>query len=191
MREKTKSPGIIKTGIVLFLITGIAALILASVNNVTAPMIAANETEKQMTAMTKVLPDAGNFEELTDAVKSEDVLGIYAGNKDDETVGYAVLVESMGYGGAISMVVGVDLDGKITGIDITNQSETPGLGANCAKDEFKNQFVGKTSEITVAKNNAKENQIDAITSATITSKAVTKGVNIAVEAVKNIEGGNE
>ena len=191
MRKKTKSPGIIKTGIVLFLITGIAALILASVNNVTAPMIAANETEKQMTAMTKVLPDAGNFEELTDAVKSEDVLGIYAGNKDDETVGYAVLVESMGYGGAISMVVGVDLDGKITGVDITNQSETPGLGANCAKDEFKNQFVGKTSEITVAKNNAKENQIDAITSATITSKAVTKGVNIAVEAVKNIEGGNE
>ena len=191
MRKKTKSPGIIKTGIVLFLITGIAALILASVNNVTAPMIAANETEKQMTAMTKVLPEAGNFEELTDAVKSEDVLGIYAAKNGDETVGYAVLVESMGYGGAISMVVGVDLDGKITGIDITNQSETPGLGANCAKDEFKNQFVGKTSEITVAKNNAKENQIDAITSATITSKAVTKGVNIAVEAVKNIEGGNE
>ena len=191
MRKKTKSPGIIKTGIILFLITGIAALILASVNNITAPMIAANETEKQMTAMTTVLPDAEKFDELTDVVKIDGVFGIYAGKNGDETVGYAVLVESMGYGGAISMVVGVDLDGKITGIDITNQSETPGLGANCAKDEFKNQFVGKTSEITVAKNNAKENQIDAITSATITSKAVTKGVNIAVEAVKNIEGGNE
>ena len=191
MREKTKSPGIIKTGIILFLITGVAALILASINNVTAPIIAANETEKQMTAMTNVLPDAENFEELIDVVKAEGVFGIYAGKNGDETVGYAVLVESMGYGGAISMVVGVDMEEKITGVDITNQSETPGLGANCAKDEFKNQFVGKTSEITVAKNNAKENQIDAITSATITSKAVTKGVNIAVEAVKNIEGGNE
>ena len=191
MRKKTKSPGIIKTGIILFLITGIAALILASVNNITAPMIAANETEKQMTAMTTVLPDAEKFDELTDVVKIDGVFGIYAGKNGDETVGYAVLVESMGYGGAISMVVGVDMEEKITGVDITNQSETPGLGANCAKDEFKNQFVGKTSEITVAKNNAKENQIDAITSATITSKAVTKGVNIAVEAVKNIEGGNE
>ena len=191
MRKKTKSSGIIKTGIVLFLITGIAALILASVNNITAPMIAANETEKQMTAMTTVLPDAEKFDELTDVVKIDGVFGIYAGKNGDETVGYAVLVESMGYGGAISMVVGVDMEEKITGVDITNQSETPGLGANCAKDEFKNQFVGKTSEITVAKNNAKENQIDAITSATITSKAVTKGVNIAVEAVKNIEGGNE
>lgn len=191
MHKKTKSPGIIKTGIILFLITGIAALILASVNSVTAPMITANETEKQMTAMTTVLPEADKFEELTEDIKSENVLGIYAGKKDKKTVGYAVLVESMGYGGAISMVVGVDKDNKITGIDITSQSETPGLGANCSNEEFKNQFIGKTSEITVVKNNAKDNQIDAITSATITSKAVTNGVNIAVEAVKSIEGGNK
>ena len=191
MRKKTKSSGIIKTGIVLFLITGIAALILASVNSVTAPMIAENETKKQMTAMTTVLPDAEKFDELADVAKDNGILGIYEGKKADETVGYAVLVESMGYGGAISMVVGVDLEDKITGIDITSQSETPGLGANCTKDEFKNQFTGKTSEITVVKSNSKDNQIDAMTSATITSKAVTKGVNAAVDAVKAIEGGNE
>ena len=191
MRKKTKSSGIIKTGIVLFLITGIAALILASVNSVTAPMIAENETKKQMTAMTTVLPDAEKFDELADVAKDNGILGIYEGKKVDETVGYAVLVESMGYGGAISMVVGVDLEDKITGIDITSQSETPGLGANCTKDEFKNQFTGKTSEITVVKSNSKDNQIDAMTSATITSKAVTKGVNAAVDAVKAIEGGNE
>ena len=191
MRKKTKSSGIIKTGIVLFLITGIAALILASVNSVTAPMIAENETKKQMTAMTTVLPDAEKFDELADVAKDNGILGIYEGKNADKTVGYAVLVESMGYGGAISMVVGVDLEDKITGIDITSQSETPGLGANCTKDEFKNQFTGKTSEITVVKSNSKDNQIDAMTSATITSKAVTKGVNAAVDAVKAIEGGNE
>lgn len=67
---------------------------------------------------------------------------------------------------------------------ITSQSETAGLGANCTKDEFKDSFKGKSAEITVVKNGAKNNQIDALTSATITSKAVTRGVNAAIEAAK-------
>ena len=75
-------------------------------------------------------------------------------------------------------------------IDITGQSETPGLGANCVREDFKAQFAGKKLGISVVKRNAKDNEIDAISSATITSKAVTKGVNDALEAVESfpIEG---
>ena len=104
-------------------------------------------------------------------------------------MGYVVLAEPKGYGGAISLVVGIDNDLTVTGIDITNQSETPGLGANCQNPEFMGQFKGKTSGIAVVKGTASGNQIDAITSSTVTSKAVTKGVNDALLAAKMVKEG--
>ena len=87
------------------------------------------------------------------------------------------------------MIVGVDNDLKVTGVEIISQSETAGLGAKCTEDGFKAQFVGKTENIAVTKNGAKDNEIDAITSATITSKAVTKGVNDAISVVKEAKEG--
>lgn len=174
---------ILKIGVILFLITAISAGVLAAVNSLTAPVIKANAEKKQNEAMAKVLPEAQSFE----LIELENLTGSATAVYSAKDAGYVVLCEPNGYGGAISMAVGVKKDGTVSGIDIISQSETAGLGANCTKDEFKAQFAGKTSGITVSKNGAKDNQIDAISSATITSKAVTKGVNDALDAVAGLE----
>mgnify|MGYP004506649355 CR=1 FL=1 len=188
MLKKSDIPNIIKTAVILFLITGIAALILAVVNNFTAPIIAENSAKKQAAAMQNVLKDAEFSEEnLAENVDDPEISEIYKAQKDGSAAGYVVMVNPNGYNGAISMVVGIDAEGKVSGIDIISQSETAGLGANCVKDEFKDQFVGKSGEISVVKNDPKDNEIDAITSATITSKAVTSGVNKALAAAEKLE----
>lgn len=177
---------IVKVGFILFAITAFAALVLAIVNSFTAPVIAENNKRAQDIAMKKVLPEAENFEQLEYLNDGKDsVREIYSGGG----AGVVVKVSPNGYGGKIDMVVGVDADYKVTGIEIIAQTETAGLGTNCTKDSFKAQFVGKTDSIKVVKSGAKDNEIDAISSATITSKAVAKGVNEAVLAAKNIAGG--
>ena len=177
---------IIRVGLILFAITASAALVLAGVNEVTAPVIEKQEELKMQEAMTEVLPceNSDAFEEI-DAELSENtcVKQIYKNND-----GYVVMASPKGYGGEISMAVGIDNDLTVTGISIISQSETAGLGAKSTEKEWQSQFVGKTENIEVAKNGAKGNQIDAISSATITSKAVTRGVNEAIAAVKEIGG---
>ncbi len=191
MLKKSDIPQIIKVSIILFLITGISAFILAYANKVTKPLIDENNRIKQETAMKKVMPDAESFEENTGYIAEENavVKKVYDAKAGGENVGYAVLSEPVGYGGAISMVVGISTDGVVTGLDITKQTETAGLGANCTNPEFTGKFEGKTAGIEVVKGTPGENQIDAMTSATVTSKAVTGGVNAAIDAVKTIEEG--
>ncbi len=183
MENKKTVTEVIKVAVILFAITAIAAAILAVVNEITAPVIKENEIKIQEDAMRKVLPDATEFT-LMDFEKDEasTVTEIY---KSD--AGFAVKVEPNGYGGPISIIVGVDNDLKVTGIDIISQNETAGLGAKCTESSFQEQYKGKTENIVVSKSGAKGNEIDAITSATITSKATTKGVNEAIEAVKKIK----
>lgn len=172
---------IIKIGLILFMITAASAGILAVVNGMTAPVIAANNEKKRDEAMARVLPEATGFVQ-TDYAPNDisSVTAVYSA----ENEGYVVLCEPNGYGGAISMVVGIKPDGTVSGVDITSQSETAGLGANCTKEEFRNRFIGKTAGVKVKKNGAGDNEVDAISSATITSKAVTKGVNDALEAAE-------
>lgn len=176
---------IIRVGLVLFAITAISALLLAVVNEFTAPVIAKNREEKQLSAMRTVLPGATELYELDfDAADGSSVTAVY--KADGENGGYAVTAAPNGYGGEISLVVGIDYEGKVTGVDVISQSETPGLGANCTGEEFKSRYVGKTAGVTVVKGGIGENTVDAITSATITSKAVTRGVNDALAAVDKI-----
>lgn len=177
---------ILRVGVILFAITAVAAAILATVNGFTAPVIAENNKKTQEAAMKAVLPEASEFEEVEfTPEENSTVTEIYRGGD----AGVVVTVNPNGYGGAISMVVGIDNEYKVTGVEIISQSETAGLGSNCTKEEFKSQFLGKTSDITVVKSGASGNQIDAISSATITSKAVTKGVNEAISTVKSMRGG--
>jgi len=183
MLNKSEKKEIAKVGAILFLITAIASGLLAYVNSVTAPVIAKNEQEKQQNAMRVVLPQAQGFEEknlLSDKMDST-VTGVYKSSND---AGYVVTAAPIGYGGEISIVVGISKDGKVSGVNITSQSETAGLGAKCTDEEFLLQFLGKEENISVVKGKASNNQISAISSATITSKAVTSGVNSAVKAVK-------
>lgn len=191
MLKKEDVLNIIKVGLILFVITAVSALVLAAVNSMTAPVIAENEAKKQSEAMRTVLPDAKEFsdENLFEGIENKVVSAVYeAKDENGETAGYAVMANPNGYGGAISMVVGINPDMSVSGIDIISQSETAGLGAKCVNDDFKSQFGGKTAGITVSKNGGGENSIDAISSATITSNAVTSGVNASIEAVTELIG---
>lgn len=187
-KEASQTSEIIKTGMVLFAITAVAALALAVINTITAPIIQVNNIEKTNVSMKNVMQTAEKFEKIelsedTDKIITE----IYnAVDSDGNTVGACVCVSPNGYGGAIDMVVGVGNDGKVTGVDIINQSETAGLGSKSTEPEFKDQYIGKGTITKVVKAGAKEDEINAISSATITSKAVTTGVNTAVAVAEEL-----
>lgn len=112
----------------------------------------------------------------TDIVSDSDVQYI---------IGYVAVASSKGYGDNIQIMIGVNLNLEITGIEILSQSETAGLGANCENTSWLAQFVGKSGTLAVSKDGG---DIDAITAATITSRAVTSAVNKALAQVAEIEG---
>lgn len=175
-----KSKEIIKVGFILFVITALSALLLAFANKITAPIIAENNRIKTEEAMRLVLPEAETFTKAgIDGVDE-----VYIGNVGDNFVGVCVVSSANGYGGAVKVMTGISAEGEVTGIDILGHSETPGLGANAEKPEFKSQFAGKTTGIGVSRGKATGNEINAMSGATITSKAVTEAVNKALEAAQ-------
>lgn len=187
---ESKAKSIIKTGLILFAITAVSALLLAVVNGVTAPIIESNSIEKTNASMRSVFKDAKDFVKVErDADTDKTVTEIYlAKDESSATIGACICVSPNGYGGAIDMVVGVGADTRVTGVDIISQSETAGLGAKAVEEEFRNQFIGKGIVNKVVKSNAeaKDDEINAITSATITSKAVTDGVNTAISETERV-----
>lgn len=185
---------IIKPGRALFIITAVVSLLLAVANGMTAPVIAQNEIIAKKEAMSKVLPG------VTDNNFSDDVLVEYEkgivsyniGYAGDEIYGYAVLVSVKGYGGEINMLVGMKADRTVEGVSIISHNETPGLGANATNKKFTNQYIGKRGILGVTKSGSpKDSEIEAMTSATITSKAVTYGVNLATEYITKLSNWGE
>lgn len=176
---------IIKTAVSLFLICAVAAGLLAFINSVTAPMIAENNAKTAEEAKRAVLPEATEFTEMTDA----DGNIYYKGTTASATAGYVFTTSASGYGGAVEVMTGIDTEGNVTGISILTLNETPGLGMNAAKTSFTSQYSGKTGPFTVTKDNPGDNEIRAITSATITSSAVTNAVNEAIEIFNAVKEG--
>ena len=162
----------------LLLISAIVAGLLGLVNYVTADRIAALNAEKTAVSMQEVLP-AGSYTELGYSGEDSTVATIY----EAEGQGYVVEVIPSGFGGEIDMVVGVSNEGTVTGVAIISMSETSGLGANATKESFRSQYIGKTGTQAVSKDGG---EIDALTGATITSRAVTRGVNSALAAVEEL-----
>lgn len=168
----------------LFVIALVATLLLALVNGFTAEKIAAAAAQAEAEARQEVMSSATSFEEKDGYYEALDASGNLVGYVFNE------IGPSKGYGGNVAVTVGIDVNGVVTGVvpgDISN--ETPGLGQNANKASWLAQFVGKDGEIAVVKNSASGNQINAITSATITSNAVTSGVNQALAKFAEIGGG--
>jgi electron transport complex protein RnfG len=171
----------------LLLIALVCSAVLGAVNAVTYDKIAELETAARDEAMAQVLPFASSFEDKTAFLETyptdETVRSVFAA-KDGagNTVGTAVVVAPKGFGGEITMIVGIGSGGTVTGVVITEISETPGLGMNATEDSFLSQFAGKSGSLSVVKSGANDNQINAITGATITSRAVTNGVLAAMKA---------
>lgn len=176
---------IIRVGLILFAITAIAAFLLAFANKITAPLIEINNKLKTEESMKVVMENAETFVPCDYA--GDEVNEVYfAKDSSGALIGLCVVSAENGYGGAVNVMIGIGLDGKVTGIDIISHSETPNLGSNADKDEFKNQYIGKTSGITAVKGNAEDNEISAMSGATVTSKAVTAAVNNALSVAEKI-----
>lgn len=176
--KKSSAKEILIPTLVLFLIALISTLLLGLVNNVTKDRIAAEQAASEAEARESVFTQAANFDEKTIDGQTYYV----AKDKSGNVLGYVFNTSNKGYGGQVTATVGVDINGKVTGVvpgDLSN--ETPGLGQTATKPSFLKQFVGKSGTLSVVKNGPKDNEIQALTSATITSTAVTNDVNNATE----------
>lgn len=190
-REQKKE--ILNLALILFTITAITALALSFVNAMTSSRIAQQRQLAVEQAMSTVLP-AESYEKLDiDALELDTVVGeVYvAKDASDAALGHCVKVSPLGFGGEIQVVVGVDNENKVTGVDIVAMSETPGLGTKAKNAEFLNQFSDKTGVIKVVTGeaSAEDNEVSAITGATVTSKAVAAGIQAALDSANKIKGG--
>ena len=186
---------LIKNALVLFVITLVAGVSLGFVYQVTKEPIAYQAELAQIKANQAVFPDAANFEDVAlDDATVEKILSNADYNKIQinsakkavdsagAELGYVIQVTSGGYGDNIVFTVGITNEGSVNGISLISINETPGLGMNAEK-VLVPQFAGKpAAQFVVTKNAAaSDSEISAISGATITSKAVTYGVNAAVE----------
>ncbi len=180
---KQNKNDILKPVAVLLAICIIIPLALSLTNKITEKRISELELKTQKSAMAELI-EADSYTEHT--LGEEDPISYTKAIKDDKTVGFIFVTNAKGYsGGNVSVMTAIEPDGKIKAVKILDVSgETPGLGQNAAKESFYSQFSGKTKEIKVVKESPDEdnNEIKAITGATITSKAVTNAVNEATEA---------
>lgn len=183
---------IIKSCLVLCIISSVCVTALAYVNKITAEPIKRQEKRAEMEAYVNIFPEADDFRnDETAPPEGGAITGITTAYKDGVKAGYIVKLSQKGYGGTIVMLVGIESGGAVSGIEVISHAETAGLGANCEKDWFTDKFKGKTKfPLTVAKSGSpKDNEIDALTSATITTKAVTNAVNTAYEWYEAEGGG--
>jgi len=169
--------------VTLLVICVIVAGLLGIVNAITAPIIQQANWEKTMKAMAEVL-EAEDYVPMEDAQLPDKVSAIYTATTGGEAIGWVVEVSPNGFDGAIQMVVGVDLADCVTGVSIVNHGETPNVGTKVVEDpEVLARFEGMTihsGEITVNKG---DNKFDGVSGATVSSKGVTSGVNMALQAV--------
>lgn len=185
--KKISIKDILVPTVALFVFCLVATALLAGTNMITAEKIAQNAVEKENSSRMVVLPEGEHFGEVT--ALENGLTWCEGKDSNDKTVGYVFTSSAKGYGGAIGVMVGMDTEGVITGIEILSHAETPGLGANATGDGFKSNFVGKSGTLTVNKNSNDGQNVQAITAATITSKAVTSAVNAVIAEFENITGG--
>lgn len=188
--KNSKAKEIIVPAVSLFLICVVVTALLALTNAVTAPKIDALAVETQEASKKQVLSSATSFSEEKQVEKDGVSYTYYDGlTSDGSVMGYVFVTSAKGYGGDISVMVGVLGDGTVAGVNILSINETAGLGMNAKNQSFLDQFLGKSGEIGVAKNNPSDTEIQALTGATITSRAMATAVNTALSLYAEIGGG--
>lgn len=197
---------ILKDTLILTIITVVAGFCLGYVYDITKEPIAKTQELAKQNAYKAVFAEADSFaEDEASHVANADVIlegGGFTGVTIDEamaavdasgnTIGYVVTVtDSEGYGGDIKIAMGIKSDGTLNGIEILSISETAGLGMKANTDEFKGQFSNKQVEqFTYTKTGAQNDyEIDALSGATITTKAVLNAVNGGLLYIRTVMGG--
>ena len=194
MDSSKKGGGILMLVVVLGLITFVCALLLGVINGITKDKIEQNAIETRNAAMSVILPEADSFADVevsadwtAPADKNQPVIsGVYEAQAGGQTIGYCVEVNPEGFGGALTLIVGINADGTVAGAQVTAHGETPGLGAKAQSDaNWIGQYAGQPADgsLAVTKDGG---TINSITGATITSRAVTLGVNTAANCVASL-----
>ena len=181
---------IIKVTINLVIICGLAGIILSSTWAVTDPVKVKAEARELEESLKALMPSADNIKEVKKITIAGKEGAIYKAMSGGKTVGYVVQSYGKGYSSFIKLLVAVDPEMKVTGIDVLKHGETPGLGDQITTPWFKGQFKGKGIENLVVIRGETDKDIQAISGATISSRGVTKGVKEAVETLqKEMAGG--
>jgi len=185
--SKLSVGNILKPTASLLIICVVVTFALSFTNNLTAKKIEDLQNQSEKEAMSRII-EANSYTECKITLDDETYTYYTA---DDPIQGYIFTLSSAGYGGQVSVMTGINLDGTIASIEVLDaSSETPGLGQSTTKPEFSEQFVGKSGQLSVTKSGAsKDNEIDAVTGATITSTAVTNSVNTALKLFEQIKEG--
>ena len=177
---------VLNLGLRLLLITLVAGLLLGGTYVITKEPTEAQAIEAAQAARKAVL-DADSFEQMDLAEVSANeeyasVTDIYIG-KDaaGNVVGATIQMSAKGFNPGIALTVGISADGTISGVNIGENEETPGLGARATEEAFYGQYAGQKADgnLVVEKNGAGDGRIQAIAGATITSRGVTEAVNLA------------
>jgi len=165
------------TGLVVILsITALSGYLLAQVYKITKPRIDEQKKQEEQRLYKEIFPEGAEF------VEEKEYVAVYDGNKNP--IGRVYQIVQAGYGGPVVIKVGFDTEGKVKGVRILEQSETPGLGAKITEKAFLDQFAGKSGNELYLKKYNKEGRIDAITGATISSRAVSEGILKLQEKIK-------
>lgn len=172
-----QNDSIFKVGINLTLACFLSSAVIASIFFITEPIAKETRVMLDNKARQALVADAQDFKAI------EGKPGWFAAMKDGKTVAYIVPAESKGYAGAIKMLAAVSPDGKVIDYAILSHKETPGLGDKADKPVFRKQFAGKPAENLEVVKVPSDKNIQALTGATITTRAVTKGIKAAVEEV--------
>ena len=184
--KKFSIDSIFLTTLILFLICVVITFALAGTNYITKDKIAALEIKNQNDSMALVLKAdeyKSNTLDYTDKNGTQSSVVYHSARSGGEEIGYIFTTAQKGYGGEIKVMTGIDKEGKITAVKILSASdETPGLGANVTKKDFYSQFSGKNKDFELVKNSAtNDNQVIAVTGATISSTAAKDAVKKAFE----------
>ena len=170
----------------LLLICLVSSALLGGVNMITKDRIAELAEQTINEAKSELIVAAGYEDKDLDGTAYSVAL-----DENGTVIGYIFTTSANGYGGAVKLMTGVDTNGFVTGISILEINETPGLGMKARNESFLSQFKGAAGSLTVVKDStAAPNTVQAITSATITTKAVTNAVNKALQMFENVKEAN-
>lgn len=188
--KKSSLKELLVPALMLFIIAAVCTALLGYTNQLTKDKIAAIQAETDNAAKATVLSVAKSFSDAKTVTVDGTEYTYFEGlDENGALLGYVIPVSTKSYGGDLSCTVGIGLDAKVTGVTITEINDTAGLGLKAKNEDFLKQYIGKAVGITVNKNASSDTEIQAITSATITSKAVTSAVNSAFDVFNAAQGG--
>lgn len=182
MAEKHEG-GIVKIAMNLALTCLVSGCIIGCVAYITVPQAKVKAEQMKQESMKSLVPDADKFVEVPGETDT------FIAEKGGQKVAYIIPTAPKGYGGPIKMLTAVSAEGTVIDYTVLEANETPGLGDKGAKSPFKDQFIGKKADsLEVTKEHGVKDKIQAMTGATISSRAFTAGVKEAVEKAAKLGG---